>query len=201
MKIIAFSGLDKSGKHTQTNKLADGLRSKGFKVVQSEFHRYDTPTGKLIQEYLYKRYNANDTVVELLMTADKVAQREWFEELRQDGVDFLILDRYVACQHSYGLAKGQDEKLVRMLSTLVEEPTLEILVDISPETSMSRKGQHGENDRYESNRQFLSKVRTEYFNYFKENPNRRYVMRDVDNLSVEQLSKRIDHLVSEYFLL
>ena len=43
--------MDKSGKHTASVQLAEYLIKLGYNVVQSEFHRYDTPTGKLIQDY------------------------------------------------------------------------------------------------------------------------------------------------------
>ena len=201
MKIIEIEGLDKSGKHTQSKLLAEYLRSLGYKVVQSEFHRYDTPTGKLIRDYLYKTYETNDKTIELIMTADKVAQQEWFNQLRQEGVDFLILDRYIGSQMSYALAKGQSIDFVKTLASLVVQPNLSIMLDISPELSISRKGKHGENDRYESDRAFLTKVREQYFTYFSWQPNKRYILHDLDEATPQQVSIKMKHLVKSFFLL
>lgn len=178
MKIIAFEGMDKSGKHTASIALADYLREKGFNVVQSEFHRYDTPTGKLIQDYLYGRYAVSNETIQLIMSADKQAQQDWFNELEENGVDYLILDRYYLSQKVYSdyfLEKSnftEDVKdcyqdIYQGIIKLFRKADLTIYLDNSPETSMSRKGQHGENDLYEQNRELLHFVREGYLEEIK----------------------------------
>lgn len=201
MRIIEIEGLDKSGKHTQSKLLAEFLESSGYKVVQSEFHRYDTPTGKLVRDYLYQNYEANDKTIELIMTADKVAQQDWFEQLKEDGVDFLILDRYVGSQTAYALAKGQPIDFILNLSSLVVQPNLSIMLDISPEMSMSRKGKHGENDRYESDREFLTKVRQQYHTYFSWRPYKSFILSDLDNVTEKEVSEKVENLVKSFFQL
>lgn len=201
MYIIEIEGLDKSGKHTQSKLLAEYLESLGYKVVQSEFHRYDTPTGKLVRDYLYKTYETNDKAIELIMTADKVAQQDWFNQLREEGVDFLILDRYVASQYVYAQAKGLPLDFIQTLSSLVIQPDLEIMLDISAETSINRKGKHGENDRYESDREYLTKVRQTYITYFKEQPTKRFILNNLDEVAPIQVSEGVKGLVQSFFLL
>lgn len=199
MQIIEIEGLDKSGKHTQSNKLAEVLRSKGYKVVQSEFHRYETPTGKLIQDYLYKRYDVDVLTSELIMLADKTAQQKWYKELDEQGVDFLILDRYTASQYVYGLAKGFSKDYMDMLlGHITYQPTLQIYLDISAETSMSRKGQHGDNDRYESDKEFLEKVRLTYLDYFNESTNR-VAIENIDAYDVDTVHSLVRDEVFKYF--
>lgn len=178
MKIIAFEGMDKSGKHTASIVLADYLREKGFNVVQSEFHRYDTPTGKLIQDYLYGRYAVSNETIQLIMSADKQAQQDWFNELEENGVDYLILDRYYLSQKVYSdyfLEKSNFTKDVKDgyrgiyqgIIKMFRKADLTIYLDNTPETSMSRKGQHGENDLYEQNRELLHFVREGYLEEIK----------------------------------
>lgn len=89
MKIITLEGLDKSGKHSVSIALKEYLKKLGYKVEQSEFHRYDTPTGKIIRQFLYGDYNVSQETIELIMTADKFAQQDWFDELEENGTDFL----------------------------------------------------------------------------------------------------------------
>ena len=108
MKIIAVEGLDKSGKHTQTNMLCQYLKDQGYNTIKSEFHRYDTPTGELIMKWLKKEWDVDQSTIELIMTADKQAQQKWFNELEQQGVDYLILDRYTGSQEVYSEASGID---------------------------------------------------------------------------------------------
>ena len=165
MKIIVIEGLDKSGKFTQTKMLVEYLRSKGYKVEQSEFHRYDTPTGQLIRKWLYKEWNVDQTTIELIMTADKQAQQQWFEELEQQGVDFLVLDRYTTSQFAYSLASNIDRNWTLQLQRFMRKPDIEIFIDIPEEESMRRKGKHGENDRYESDLALLNNVRALFKKY------------------------------------
>jgi len=162
MKIIAIEGLDKSGKHTQSNMLVDYLRSEGYKVEKSEFHRYDTPTGELIMKWLRKEWDVDQRTIELIMTADKQAQQEWFKQLEKDGVDFLVLDRYTGSQKVYAAANEIELSWTNELQTYMKEPYLEFFIDIDPVESMKRKGKHGENDRYESDLKLLERVRKLY---------------------------------------
>jgi dTMP kinase len=161
MKIIALEGLDKSGKFSQSNLLFEYLKGKGYNVVKSEFHRYDTPTGELIMKWLKKEWDVDQLTVELVMTADKQAQQKWFDELEAEGVDFLILDRYTGSQQVYSAANGVSPIWTAMLQKYMRKPDLEIFIDIPAEESMARKGKHnnGENDRYESDLQMLKRVR------------------------------------------
>lgn len=164
MKIIAIEGLDKSGKATQAKLLTEYLKTAGFKVVQSEFHRYDTPTGELVMKWLQKKWDVDQTTIELIMTADKQAQQKWFTELEEQGIDFLILDRYVGSQQVYSHTNGVSPIWTAMLQQYMRKPDIEIFIDISAEESMKRKGKHnnGENDRYESDLEMLKRVRQIY---------------------------------------
>lgn len=161
MKIIAIEGLDKSGKFTQTELLLTYLKACGKKVVKSEFHRYDTPTGKLIMDWLTGKWDVDQHTIELIMTADKQAQQKWFNELEAEGVDFLVLDRYTGSQQVYSEANGIQPMWTEMLQHYMRKPDVEIFIDIAAEESMSRKGKHnnGENDRYESDLELLKRVR------------------------------------------
>lgn len=202
MKIIEFEALDKAGKHTQTLLLKKFLEAKGYKVVNSEFHRYDTPTGKLIQQWLYKQYDVDTETIKLIMTADKQAQQKWFKELEeQEKVDFLILDRYYASNICYSQSEGLDIDWITTLQKHLRKPDISILLDISPEESMHRKGQHGANDRYESNRKLLTGVRQAYLDYFEAQPEKSIILKDIDKLSVEQVHEKITEELNTRFLI
>lgn len=168
MFLIALEGLDKSGKYTQSNLLAKRLSEDGCKVIQSEFHRYDQPTGKLIIDWLTGRWNTDQYTIELVMAADKQAQQNWFTELESEGCDVLILDRYLLSQIAYGKANGMDYNWILQLQKNMRKSNLEIVIDIPAEVSMNRKGKHnnGNNDKYESNLAMLKEAR-ENFIIFK----------------------------------
>lgn len=159
MKIVSVEGLDKSGKHSTVEGLKEKLEAKGYKVATSEFHRYDTPTGQLIRQWLYGEYKVSQQTIELIMAADKYAQKEWFEQLEQEGYDILILDRYLGSQVVYSAASGIQPDWIQNILRSLYIPDIEIFIDISPDTSMKRKGKHGENDRYESDKELLTRAR------------------------------------------
>jgi dTMP kinase len=103
----------------------------------------------------------DQTTIELIMTADKQAQQKWFEELEAEGVDVLILDRYIGSQQVYSYANGVSPMWTAVLQQYMRQPDMELFIDVTAEESMARKGKHnnGENDRYERDFELLSKVR------------------------------------------
>lgn len=199
MIIIAFEGLDKSGKHTQSNLVTNWLKEEGYNVVQSEFHRYDTPTGKLIQQWLYKTWDVDKLTIELIMAADKHAQQRWFVELEEQGVDFLILDRYIGSQVCYAKASGLDSEWIEVLQKYLRKPDFSIFIDISPQESVKRKGKHGKNDRYESDIEFLTSVRNVYYDYYSKIENK-LILEQVDKLGVDEIFSVIKKEISKKFL-
>ena len=113
-------------------------------------------------KWLRKEWDVDQETIELIITADKQAQQKWFNELESQGFDFLVLDRYLASQLTYSIANGMDPHWVVQLQKKMRPPDIEIYLDIEPEESMKRKGKYGENDRYESDLQLLTRVRELY---------------------------------------
>lgn len=161
MIIIAVEGLDKSGKRTQVELLHEALYARGFNVESSEFHRYDTPTGQLIRQFLDGTYVVEQKAIECIMAADKYAQLDWFNEIEQK-TDVLILDRYTLSQRVYAEANKVESGFVYNLLEHLPEPDFQFYLDIDPVESMKRKGQHGDNDKYESNHELLVRARESY---------------------------------------
>lgn len=161
MIIIAFEGLDKSGKHSTSEMLYKALYEQGYNVEKSEFHNYSTPTGQLIRKFLDGEYKVNQYAIECIMAADKYAQIDWFKELEKE-TDVLILDRYVLSQMVYGVANGVDIDFTLNLLEHLPVPNYHFFLDVSPEVSMSRKGKHGDNDKYEGDLELLTKAREKY---------------------------------------
>lgn len=162
MKIVVFEGLDKAGKRTQATLLEQALVRKGLCVVRSEFHRYDTPTGKLIRQFLDGKYKVNQLAIEAIMAADKYAQLDWMNRIADEGTDVLILDRYTLSQSVYGAANGVCPGFLYSLLEELPEPDYTVYLDINPLVSMQRKGEHGSNDVYEKDFPLLDEVRNRY---------------------------------------
>jgi dTMP kinase len=168
MKIISVEGLDKSGKKTQSELLAEFLRAKRFRVAESQSPNYDTPTGELIRKWLAKEYNVDQKTIEFVFTANMQEQQEQFKQLEEEyQYDFLIMDRYTGSQRAYATATGSDIEFVEMLQKDMRQPDIMIFIDITPEESLKRKGKHnnGVNDRYEEDIELLHDVRSRYLVY------------------------------------
>jgi len=208
LKIISFTAIDKAGKHTQSELLHNYLLDRGFKSVKSEFHDYQSPTGKLVQGYLYAKqedrpthvvpYDVSKETIELIMAADKQAKQEWFKKLEQQGIDFLILDRYILDQLVFGLNAGHDEEWLLSLQSKMRQPDLEIVIDIPAEESIRRRGKHGANDRYESDYGFLNNIRqTLLSDKFTNRGAHRIIFNGMQ--SVEDIHKDIVEAVTGHF--
>jgi dTMP kinase len=168
----------------------------GYKVAKSEFHRYDTNTGKLIMDWLTRKWDVSQKSIELIMAADKQAQQEWFSQLDKEGYDYLILDRYTLSQAAYGVANGIQGSWIIELQKYMRKPDLDIVIDIPAEISMSRKGKHnnGQNDKYESDLEMLKRVRENYksFSTYYSAP----VKKIVDGTkSIEEIHNEIFNIV------
>ncbi len=166
--VIAIEGLDKSGKDTQQKRLLDKLITLGYRVDRLEYPKYSTVTGQLIKEKLTstkKQTDSDKIMLELLMAANK---HEDFSNFNFKEIffncDIIVIDRYLLSQIVYSEANGTDPELTEILARGLRRPDLEIVLDVSPEVSMERRGKHnnGVNDRYESDYQLLHKVRSLY---------------------------------------
>lgn len=159
-KVISFEGLDKSGKHSAMDFASELLEQKGYSVYKSSFPQYDTPIGQLIRQYLTNKLELTPKAFELLLAADKVNSSNKLNELLTQ-YDFILIDRYVHSQVAYGLQNASYGYLSTLLSGVVL-PDHVIYMDVDVDVSMSRQGEHGDNDKYESNTELLKAVKNNY---------------------------------------
>jgi dTMP kinase len=200
MEIIAFEGLDKCGKCTQTKLLFERMANLAMNIVKSEFHRYDTPTGRLVRQFLYNEYDVDQYTIELIIAADKQAQMKWFRKLMEQEVKFLILDRYTSSQEAYAHSNGMSQSWIKLLANYLMKPSLEIFIDIPVDESMSRKGKMPTDDKYEKNKDLLQTVRDKYTLMFSadifDQPNRFIV----DGMqSIEKVHEDIWCIVKSFY--
>lgn len=159
MKIIAFEGIDSAGKETQTKLLTEELRMRGFNVVSASFPRYALPIGGLIKDWLNNKINIAPVAIHMLYEADRVDFQQAIEQLEDKGFDFLILDRYVLSNLAFVMAKGLDVEWFEILQKPVRKPDLTFILDVSSETSLSRKKIK---DVHENDTQLLNRTRVAY---------------------------------------
>jgi dTMP kinase len=157
--LIAFEGLDQSGKQTQAELLRDRLIAGGRSVYLLSFPDYGTPIGEEIERALRGARNYAPDVMQLLYVANRYEWRSEIERRRSDG-EILICDRYLASSVAYGEAQGLDAAWLLEIQRHLPQPDLTFLLDIAPEVSARRKT--ADRDKYERDLALLGRVRNNY---------------------------------------
>ena len=157
--LIAFEGLDQSGKQTQAERLRDRLTAEGRRVRLLSFPDYTTSIGQEIGRALRGERDYGADVMQLLYVANR---HEWKPEIERerDAGTVLVCDRYLASSIAYGEAQGLDGAWLRDIQRYLPQPDLTFLLDIAPEVSARRK--IADRDKYERDLSLLARVRESY---------------------------------------
>jgi dTMP kinase len=158
-RLIAFEGLDQSGKQTQTERLRDGLVEAGRQVRLLSFPAYETPIGTEIRRALEGIREWGADVMQLLYIANRYEARPLIERELAHGT-ILVCDRYMASSIAYGESQGLDASWLRDVQRHLPQPDLTFLLDIAPDVSARRK--EADRDKYERDLALLARVRESY---------------------------------------
>jgi len=109
--IISIDGADGSGKATQTGLLVERMNAHCPPVLSLSFPRYETPTGRLVKQYL-QGFFGDPTKVDAkfacgLFAADRVAAAEEIRAARASG-KHAVLDRYEKANRAHQGSKIKD---------------------------------------------------------------------------------------------
>jgi dTMP kinase len=157
--LIAFEGLDQSGKQTQAERLKAEVETRGRTCVLLDFPSYETHIGHEIEEALHGGREYGPDVMQLLYVANRYEKKPLIERLLE-GSTVIVCDRYLASSVAYGEAHGLDGAWLRDIQRYLPPPDLTILLDIAPETAAGRKTTN--RDKYERDLALLSRVRESY---------------------------------------
>lgn len=200
--FITFEGIDGSGKSTQTRLLVDYLNSLGRDVILTR-----EPGGSVGAEEIRSlvlegdpdRWSAETEL--LLFTA---ARRDHLERTIEPALaegKIVICDRFVDSTRMYqGLSRGDLREKVDKLHNLMiqREPDLTILIDMDPQTGLSRaKGRQTAEERFEDFGQDLQvKMRHGFLDLAQQYKNR---FRMIDGgQAIEDVARDIQLAVSDY---
>jgi len=157
--LIAFEGLDQSGKETQAKRLLARFTSAGRLAEMVAFPDYRTPIGKEIERALAGERDYRADVMQLLYVANRY---EWKPAIERHmaGGGIVIADRYLASSVAYGEAHGLDPAWLFDIQRFLPQPDLTLMLDIAPGTAAQRK--QANRDRYERDLDMLGRVRESY---------------------------------------
>jgi dTMP kinase len=157
--LIAFEGLDQSGKETQARHLRARLEQDGRKVRSLSFPDYGTSIGQEIQRALAGDRDYSPEVMQLLYIANRFEYKPRLTLWLQAG-DVVICDRYRASSVAYGEAQGLDPFWLDDIQRDLPPATITLWLDIAPEVAAQRKAAN--RDRYERDLALLARVRESY---------------------------------------
>ena len=156
--LIAFEGLDQSGKETQARHLRARIEQ-DRKVHPLSFPDYETPIGREIARALAGEREFGPDVMQLLYVANRCEYLPKIEMWLAAGT-VVMCDRYRASSIAYGEAQGLDPAWLNDIQRYLPPATITVLLDIAPETAVERKATG--RDRYERDLSLLSRVRESY---------------------------------------
>jgi dTMP kinase len=157
--LIAFEGLDQSGKQTQAELLRDWLKRQGRRARLVSFPDYATTIGEEIARALQGERDYGPEVMQLLYIANRYERKADLHRWLDGGL-VLVADRYLASSIAYGEAQGLDPDWLADAQKFLPPPALTIMLDIAPETAVQRKSV--DRDRYERDLAMQQRVRDSY---------------------------------------
>jgi dTMP kinase len=163
--LVAFEGLDQSGKQTQAELLRDRLTAAGRTVRLLSFPDYETPIGHELGRALRGEHEYGADVMQLLYVANRYEYKDEIRRAREAGT-ILVCDRYMASSVAYGEAHGLDAGWLMEIQKFLPQPDLTILLDIPPDVSARRKT--ADRDKFERDLSLLARVRDSYLRQSRE---------------------------------
>ena len=157
--LIAFEGLDQSGKQTQAEMLRDQLRQDGHKSRLVSFPDYATSIGEELARALAGEREYGADVMQLLYVANRYERKDDLQRWLDGGL-ILVSDRYTASSIAYGEAFDLDASWLVDMQKFLPAASLTIFLDINPETAVQRKS--AGRDRYERDLAMQKRVRESY---------------------------------------
>ena len=164
--LIAFEGIDGSGKNTQIRKLILFLRQNGIKY---KLHKYPTKKAKDVFAHLKGKKSLSAEELAGVFAEDIMKQQGSLRKELSAGY-VVICDRYLHSTLAYQGAKiGYDEVKMIIEAKPALTPDFVLVLDIDAWGGAKRKMGQKRPDRFEKDVKYLDAVRRNYLREAKEN--------------------------------
>lgn len=202
-KLIIIEGLDGAGGETQSKLLFDYLKKQKKPVEKLTYPDYQGPIGRLIHQFLHKRYDFSPETQFLLYFVDFIKDKEkigkWLKERK-----IIISDRYFTSTIAYQCLKGFPLKKALKIADFFDlpRPNLIIYLKVSPKTSLIRKFREKKNlDRHEEDKDFLTRLSKFYGKLIKNQVFSKWVVVDGEKPIKEVFEEIKKEICSEFIKL
>ena len=197
-KFIVFEGIDGAGVETQGKLLISYLKRKKKEVEMLDYPDYKNPIGKLIYEFLYKKYNFPVDVQFLLHLTDFIKDKNRIHQYLKEGKTIVSL-RYFTSTLAYQGFKGFSLRKAVEIADLIELPRPDLIIYLKIPAKLSIIRKHKEKkhlDRNESDRILLEKVGKFYDKLIKKQVFGKWVVIDGEK-SIKDVFKEVLEEVTE----
>ena len=150
--IVILEGIDNCGK----NSLATMLSNKYDNVNLIEFPDYNTDFGRFIKKQL-ESGELSALSLQLLFSSERLSKVNELKEMSKCKI--VITTRYTYSALAYGMARGIDEQLLRLVENGMPKPDKKIYLKISVAESIKRSKNP---DILERDSKLLSQVKSNY---------------------------------------
>ena len=210
-KIIAFEGIDGTGKSVQMEQLRTRLTARGLTVGVLSFPDYDSFFGGCVGRYLTKKDGVSASDVDQRSMALWFAMDRWaaFQNFDYGRYDVLLINRYVLSNAVYQSIRDRDADqpdILDFVLTLEHEqlklpkPDLYLILDVdlsAAQNNVSKKGYRDyvgdEKDEYEKQDAIQLRARSRYLSFGERLENVRVIpcMADGALLPIETIAQRV----------
>ena len=210
-KIIAFEGIDGTGKSVQMEQLRTRLEQRGLTVGVLSFPDYDSFFGGCVGRYLTKKDGVSASDVDQRSMALWFAMDRWaaFQGFDYRRFDVLLINRYVLSNAVYQSIRDRDVDKPDILDFVLElehrqlklpQPDLYLILDVdlsAAQDNVTKKGYRDyvgdEKDEYEKQDAIQLRAREKYLSFGERLENVRVIpcMADGALLSIETIAQRV----------
>jgi len=221
--LIAFDGVDSSGKETQAKKLVDRLRYAGFTVHRFQTPDYDTPSGQELKRRLQNKDGSWEATSwqekNGYFAANRAEHRDEVLAALERG-EMVVYDRYIPSSLAFmtveahaelGEQVTRQEVYDHIMKTEIEENSMpredvSIFLDVPPRVSAvlleQRKEKLADEDEYTDHISVQERLYEEYDHLCKEEEERFIrvpCIQDVEMRPVEVISDMVWRELQERF--
>ncbi|AER41490.1 Thymidylate Kinase [Epinotia aporema granulovirus] len=136
--IVAFEGLDRSGKSSQVARLAQTWHGP---TTTFKFPDRSTPTGQILNKHLTEGVEDCDEYIHLLFCANRWEQMKKINQLAAEESHLVIIDRYLYSGIAYSAAKGLDFDFCVNTNWGQAEPDLVFFMNYVPPSTRTGYGE------------------------------------------------------------
>ena len=182
-KIIAFEGIDGTGKSVQMEALREKLTQRGLRVGVLSFPDYDSFFGGCVGRYLTKKDGVSASDVDQRSMALWFAMDRWaaFQGFDYGRFDVLLINRYVLSNAVYQSIRDRDVDKPDILDFVLRleheelglpRPDLYLILDVdlnAAQNNVTKKGYRDyvgdEKDEYEKQDAIQMRARAKYLSF------------------------------------